>query len=34
MLIQIIAERSTLWEAIVFLDGGKSAGPLDRKINQ
>jgi len=34
ILIQIIAERSTLWEAIVFLDGGKSAGPLDRKINQ
>jgi hypothetical protein len=33
-LTQIIAERPTFWETAELVDGGESAGPLDRKINQ
>jgi hypothetical protein len=33
ILIQIIAERPTLWEATELVDGGESAGSFDRKIN-
>jgi hypothetical protein len=34
ILTQIIVERARLWEAIMFPDGGRSTGPLDRKINR
>jgi hypothetical protein len=34
ILTQIIAERPTLWEAAMLVDGGESAGPPGRKINQ